>query len=323
MFTITTYKADLREAWDTFVRASKNGTMLHLRDYMEYHADRFCDHSLVIHDDKGRLAALLPANEVNDGERVLYSHQGLTYGGLITTVKTQAEQVVEIFQCIVDYLKHEGFSRMIYKPVPYTYHAVPAEEDLYALFKVCNATIIARNIASVIDLSQPLGWSENRRRNAKKSMAEGITVCRTEDYASYWKILSENLRETYDAKPVHTLEEIQRLASSMGDAIQLFMAYDTDNEPLAGTLLYITNGVVRTQYISASNRGKAMHAMDAVFHHILSGTVFPPEKYRFFDFGTSNGDAGHYLQQSLIHQKQGFGGRGVCYDSYEIRLNEL
>ena len=41
---------------------------------------------------------------------------------------------------------------------------------------------------------------------------------------------------------------------------------------------------------------------------------------RFLDFGISTEDDGHYLNTSLIFQKEGFGGRGVCYDKYEWNL---
>ena len=44
--------ASMRRAWDDFVRSSRNGTFLFERAYMEYHADRFKDHSLVISNER-------------------------------------------------------------------------------------------------------------------------------------------------------------------------------------------------------------------------------------------------------------------------------
>ena len=43
--------------------------------------------------------------------------------------------------------------------------------------------------------------------------------------------------------------------------------------------------------------------------------------YKYFDFGTSNEDMGRYLNEGLIYQKEGFGGRAVCYDWYEVMIN--
>jgi hypothetical protein len=76
------YTPALQTLWDDFVRSSKNGTFLLERGYMDYHADRFADHSLLVRDDEGTLLAVLPTNA--DGPR-LASHGGLTYGGFIAT----------------------------------------------------------------------------------------------------------------------------------------------------------------------------------------------------------------------------------------------
>src|SRR2546422_7305996 len=75
------YADSKKEAWDNFVLGSKNGTFLFLRDYMDYHRDRFVDHSLVVSLDDGTPLSLLPANRVAD---TLVSHGGLTYGGVVS-----------------------------------------------------------------------------------------------------------------------------------------------------------------------------------------------------------------------------------------------
>ena len=41
----------MRAPWDTFVQESKNGTFLFVRDYMDYHRDRFQDCSLLVYRD--------------------------------------------------------------------------------------------------------------------------------------------------------------------------------------------------------------------------------------------------------------------------------
>ena len=79
IINIERYTAEKAAEWDEFVAKSKNGTFLFDRNYMDYHADRFADFSLMFYNDKHKLCALLPAN-IDDG--TLYSHQGLTYGGL-------------------------------------------------------------------------------------------------------------------------------------------------------------------------------------------------------------------------------------------------
>lgn len=114
MITIKRYTSTTdRERWNQFVAQSKQATFLLDRSYMDYHSDRFHDHSLMIfRNDK--LYALLPANENGD---TFYSHQGLTYAGLITNEKASAEDVCQVFVAINEYLKQAGFRKCIYKPL--------------------------------------------------------------------------------------------------------------------------------------------------------------------------------------------------------------
>lgn len=83
-FKIIKYTSEHYNLWNDFVADAKNATFLFHRDFMEYHSDRFEDYSLLIFDEKENLKALFPANRI---ENDLFSHQGLTYGGLILDEK--------------------------------------------------------------------------------------------------------------------------------------------------------------------------------------------------------------------------------------------
>lgn len=304
----------MQQSWDEFVAHSRNATFLHFRAYMDYHSDRFHDHSLVFRNDKGKIVALLPANA--EGE-TLYSHQGLTYGGLIIAMKTSAREVIEAFRLLTDYAKEQGFRKIIYKPVPSHYHRYPCEEDLYALFYATHSALEARNIASVIDFRKPLTWSQNRRLGVNRAKRNGLYVKETDDFAAFWKILEVNLRERYDAAPVHSLAEITMLKDRFPDNIRLFMAYDSCHCPQAGTVIYDTNGVAHSQYISSTSEGKQLHAVDILFSEVVRHYA---STHRYFDFGTSNEQGGTFLNETLIHQKEGFGARAIIYDAWGITL---
>lgn len=312
--TIQRYDTTMQHSWDEFVAHSRNATFLHFRAYMDYHSDRFHDHSLVFRNDKGKIVALLPANAE---EETLYSHQGLTYGGLIITMKTSAREVIEAFRLLTDYAKEQGFRKIIYKPVPSHYHRYPCEEDLYALFYATHSALEARNIASVIDFRQPLTWSQNRRLGVNRAKRNGLYVKETDDFAAFWKILEDNLRERYDAAPVHSLAEITMLKDRFPDNIRLFMAYDSCHCPQAGTVIYDTNGVAHSQYISSTSEGKQLHAVDILFSEVVRHYA---STHRYFDFGTSNEQGGTFLNENLIHQKEGFGARAIIYDAWVITL---
>lgn len=309
MFEIKRYVPTDKERWNSYVREAKNATFLLDRAYMDYHQDRFADVSLLFYK-KGRLYALLPAHIAND---TLYTHLGLTYGGLIMDDRVTASDTLCLFEELNTYLRTQHIKRVVYRPTPSIYHLTPAEEDLYALFKVCNAQLVARSISSVIDLTHPLKWSENRIRGVKRCLKNGIEIKQSTDFAAFWQVLDDNLMNKYGAKPVHSLQEIELLHQRFPHHILLYVACK-DDMVLGGTVLYLTPNVVHTQYISASPEGKQLRVIDGLFHFLLHQSW---DEQQYFDFGTSTLQDGHLLNASLIHQKEGFGGRAICYDTYQ------
>jgi hypothetical protein len=309
MIEIRRYTPDKADEWNQFVAMSKNGTFLFCRGYMDYHADRFSDYSLMFYE-KGKLCALLPANRCDD---TLYSHQGLTYGGLITTRENTTAQVCQLFTELNVFLKNQGFGHVVYKAVPIVYHQCPAEEDLYALFVVCHAQLLGRDVSSIILPTSRIKWKRDRHYAANKARTNGLQISQSNDFTSFWHILSDNLKHKFGASPVHSLDEIELLHSRFPENIRLWVAHSKEGELLAGTVLYLCGDVVRSQYISASPEGKRLHAVDGLYDRIIND-VYPDS---YIDLGTSNIPHSSDLHDSLIYQKEGFGGRAVCFDTYE------
>lgn len=312
MFEIVRYTADKAKEWNQFVAESKNGTFLFDRHYMDYHSDRFQDYSLMFYRDGG-LYALLPANREDN---ILWSHRGLTYGGIIMNAESTAARIQQLFRELNDYLRADGFIKVVYKPVPHIFHRIPSEEDIYSLFSVCDAKLIDRSISSTLILQYPLKWHRDRRYGINKAKAHDVTVDESQDLKGFWEVLTFNLRNKYDSCPVHSLEEIELLHDRFPQQIRLFTA-SKDGKVLGGTVLYITSTVVHTQYISANLEGKQWRVIDALFDYLLHECDW---QQRYFDFGTSNEEDGRILVEPLIYQKEGFGGRGICYDWYEWTL---
>lgn len=314
MIEIKTYSPQQSDAWNSFVAASRNGTFLIDRRYMDYHQDRFNDCSLMFYDKKG-LVALLPAHA--DGD-CLYSHRGLSYGGLILSRRISAVQVCEVFSELNRFLRDVcGLSRVVYKAIPWIYHRLPSEEPLYALSKVCKAEVKSRDVASVVMLNRRIPFAQLRRRGVKKALKAGARVEEMADFAPFWNILETNLMNRYQTQPVHSLKEIELLKSRFPQNIRLFVT-SCGGTVMGGTVLYIDGGVAKTQYISASEEGRQIGALDFLFSSLLD--QFAADGYRYFDFGTSNFKTSDDLHESLIFQKEGFGGRAVCYDTYEYSL---
>lgn len=309
---IRRYRREDKELWNSFVSKARNATFLFDRNYMDYHADRFDDNSFMFYH-KGKLKAVLPANVAGD---TLYSHQGLTYGGLLLDKKATVEDVLECFDSLNSWLRENGISKVVYKALPWIYQQYPSEEDLYALTWKCKAQLISRNIASTIVIDNKLKFAESRKSGIRKALSLNIEVGESNDVDGFWHVLEDNLGNRYNAKPVHTANEMKLLMSRFPNNIRLYVA-KMNGEIVGGTLIYVTPQVVHTQYISASVEGKKHGALDLLFDYIINKVY---ANCRYFDFGKSTEQGGAYLNEPLIFQKEGFGGRGVCYDWYQWEL---
>ena len=300
------------EEWNEFVAKSKNGTFLFDRRFMDYHADRFQDYSLMFYDND-RLQAVMPAHVNGD---TLVSHGGLTYGGLVMGQEIKAAQVCELFRELNGCLSCHGFRRVVYKAVPWIYHQQPAEEDLYALTSVCHARLIIRDISSVIIGDRKMRFSGSRKDGIRKARRQGLIVKESEDFAAFWQILNENLTGKYGVRPVHSAAELELLHSRFPDKIKLYIVFDGEML-VGGTVLFLTPQVLHVQYISAIPEGKACGAIDLLFYHLINMVY---SNYRYIDFGKSTSSDSADLNENLIFQKEGFGARAVCYDTYEWTL---
>ncbi len=313
MIRIENYELPYRTIWNEFVRSSKNGTFLFDRDYMDYHADRFVDHSLMFFDDN-RLVAILPANL---SDNVLISHGGLTFGGLIIDQKMTMRLMMDIFSELRVYSLKLGISRIIYKAIPHIYHRLPAEEDLYALF-FHRAHLYRRDVSSTIELSNKLPYTKGRRGCIKKALANGVFVQQTQDFDKFMEIDEEHLREKHNKRPVHTASEMHLLAGRFPQNIQLYGAY-RDGVMLGGVVLYIADMVVHAQYIAATAEGKTLSALDAILDYLINDRF---RNKRYFDFGISTDHGGQVLDQNLVANKESFGARTTVYDFYEWDLKK-
>jgi hypothetical protein len=309
---IEVYHENHKATWDSFVKDSKNGTFLFLRDYMDYHRSRLHDHSLMVWDDEGELVALLPCHAAAD---TITSHGGLTFGGFITGIAMKMPKMLEIFELVLTRFQQDAFTELVYKTVPHIYHLVPAEEDRYALF-LCNAALIRRSVIATIDTRSRIPWQERRIRALRKAHKNNLSVRFCNELAVYWALLEAVLQKNFSAQPAHKLDEICLLRDRFPDCIKLCACFNA-TDMLAGVLIFESQQVARAQYIASSEVGRSLGALDLIFSFLLN------EAYKdklYFDFGTSDEHDGRFLNRGLIEQKEGFGARAVAHDQYRIDL---
>jgi hypothetical protein len=313
MVFIRRFSAELPVVWNDFIKQAKNGIFLFDRGYMDYHADRFEDHSLLFYNDD-ELLAVLPASLKND---VLTSHGGLTYGGFIMHKRANISFMVAAFEELKNYMKANHIHSLIYKAIPYIYHNVASQEDLYVLFRN-NAKLYRRDLSSVIYLSNRIVYTKGTKSNLSKARKNNLRIEQSNDFEKFMKIEEEILLSKYGVKPTHTAGELTLLANRFPTNIKLFFAYYNDTR-VGGTIVYETSQVVHTQYIGITDQGKEMGALDAITDYLIQ---LYQDTHKYFSFGISTVNEGNVLNEGLVRNKESFGARAIVHDFYKIDLND-
>ena len=279
---------------------------------MDYHQDRFDDYSLLIFK-KEKLIAVFPANKIDE---ILYSHQGLSYGGLVFTKATRFEEELESFKAVLEFIKSNGFLSLNIKILPKIYHSYPSDAIDYFLF-LLKAKLVKRDVGSTLEYSNRLKIQSNRLEGKKKAEKLNLKICEERNFKRFWnEILIPNLEQRYQTKPVHSLSEIEKLNSNFPKNIRQFNVYE-NNKIVAGTTIFEADCVAHVQYISADNNRQQLGSLDFLFEHLIN-IVFKHKKY--FDFGVSNINQGININKGLLYWKEGFGARSIAHDIYEIDL---
>ncbi len=315
IYQVKKYEKENKKLWNEFVRKAKNATFLFYRDFMEYHQDRFEDFSLLIFDEKENIKAILPANRVGD---TVFSHQGLTYGGLVIDEKTKLSDVIMIFEAVLKFLLKSDTAFLEIKILPSIYERFPADELEYLAF-LLNAKLIRRDTLSVIDLNSDFKFSQTRKQEISKGKIEEFEIKEVDDFSDFWdKVLIPNLKEKHQSKPVHSLEEITLLKSRFPKNIRQFNVYK-NNKIVAGTTVFETEKVVHSQYISGNKVLGKLESLD-VLHDYLISNVFATKAY--FDFGISNENQGKNINYGLLFWKESFGARTITQSFYRFETKK-
>jgi hypothetical protein len=309
------FAPDETAVWDELVDTSVNGTLLHTRRFLTYHGPRFIEKSVVIRDERDRIVGLLPAAEDPHDSATVISHPGVTYGGLVHNGDLRGEGQVHALTLITTHFWELGYTRFVYKAVPFIYHRRAASDDLYALFRI-GATRTRCELLAALDLAAPGRVRSGRRYGLKRAAHAGIEVyVGWEATEAFWRLLQDLLRDRYGSMPTHSLDEIDELHRRCPKEIELVVA-KCGEEVVAGTVLFEAGAAVHLQYSAATERGRRASAMDAVLARGIE--LSRSRQCRYFSFGTSS--EGYRVNQSLYEFKLSFGAGSVTQDQYEVRL---
>lgn len=309
-YTVRLYKSEDYLLWNAFLDTAKNATFLFHRDFMEYHADRFQDFSLMVFEGD-KLVAVLPANRVED---VVFSHQGLTYGGLVLGKKSKLSSTIDVYKAVLKFLFDNTIVKLSIKEIPSIYCTVFSNEVNY-LSHICKSQLIMKHAISVISLQQDSAISKSRRECINRGKKNGLIIKEETNFDVFWnQLLIPNLREKYNAVPVHSANEISLLQKRFPENIRHFNVYH-DNELVAGTTVFITDKVVKPQYISGNEHNNELGSLDFLYDYLIS--TFSKGK-NYFDFGPSHENKGQNIVASINFWKESFGAKSVVQDFYEV-----
>ena len=221
---------------------------------------------------------------------------------------------MEVFKTVLHFLSSEGIKKLQLKLLPKIYHQLPSDEIDYLLF-LTEAKLLRTDISSTIDQNSRLKIQPNRLEGLKKAKKSGLIIKEENNFTGFWEeILIPNLKERHNSKPIHSVEEIELLASHFPKNIKQFNVYK-NGKIVAGTTIFETQTVAHVQYISANEDKQQLGSLDFLFHHLITERF--AEK-RYFDFGISNENQGKNINQGLLYWKECFGARNIAQQFYEL-----
>ena len=306
----------MESAWEQFCANAVNSTFQHTRSFLNYHRDRFKDTSALVMDGDKILGVFSAAEEPENSLTVI-SHPGATYGGIVHQGKLLGNAMIEAVDMLREHYRRLGYSTLVYKVLPYIYASAASQDDLYALYRL-DAVRVRCELSSCIDLANQRKISSRRKRGLKKAKQKVSLSTETELLPDLWAVVEDNLSRKHDARPVHTVSELQLLLQCFPDKIKLNCAL-IDDKVEAGIVLFNSNHAWHAQYIASSQIGYSCSALDAVFDAAIEDARCA--EVRYFDFGTSNEDRGRVLNDGLYQFKSEFGGGGIVHEYYELSLN--
>ena len=312
-YTIKRYEHKDYDSWNDFIGKAKNATFLFHRDFMEYHKDRFEDFSLMVFVNE-KLVAVLPANRVGE---IVYSHQGLTYGGLVYSDKINGKEVAGILDCLLSFFKENLIKSFYFKPIPVFYPLKGnCETDFFLLKK--GAFLDKKEMNLAINLAMPLAISKSKLKHFRKIEKLNLELVEENQFESFWElVLAPRLLAKYNAKPVHTIQEITKLKESFSNNIKQYSVYYND-AIIAGVTIFETETVVKSQYGATTEKGEELRALDFLFISLIE--KYKKEGKLFFDMGIVNDDNEKGYHAGLLKQKEELGCTVYSQDFYKMNL---
>jgi len=314
---IERYQPIFADLWDDFVWQSNNGTIFHTRKFLNYHPpERFEDFSLILKKEN-RVIALLPATiRYEQHRKILTSHRGASYGGVVTKFQLGIRDAFRIVESLIQFARDNEFKGLELTPPPLIYYGRPSNFIDFALIQN-GFGYKKREISSVI----PLTFKEEdtlytfipeSRRAVRRALKLGVRIQESYQFDQFYQILKKNLKMRHNVQPTHTLDELLLLKSIYPDRIRLFSA-EAEGKMVAGVVMFDCNAQVTLAfYISHNEDYQQFRGVNYLFFEIIKWAI--QNGFGYLDFGifTVNMDPNWGLGKF----KESFGAQGVFRDTF-------
>lgn len=309
---IVLYEDKYKDKWDRFITESVNGTFLQSRQFLDYHpAERFIDNSLLFMNG-GNIVAILPAVIKQGDRKILISHQGSTFGGIILSKLSMTIAYLDmIFEQLNLYLADSNFDEIILKQPGRIY--LKDVSELLDYYYFMNGYTVSQEVGYYIDYSNYnkdiiSNFSSSRRRDYRYSLKNEFEFKKLEtkdQIAEFYSILCDNYTK-FNKTPVHTLDELLDFKYSRLPQNTDFYGVYLQNEMVAGGMIFnFEKKVFHTQYLAVRQDMTKIFANEFLYENLIE--TAKNNGFTYMSFGTSTFDGGKILNRPLAQYKEGFG----------------
>ncbi len=323
MMTVQPYTAALAARFDAFVTSARNGTVFHTRQFLSYHPDdRFTDASLLFLEGD-RIVAVLPAAlKAENGKKMLVSHPGASYGGLVLDTSVSVVDTGAIVQSLIEHAKAEGYAGIsLLRLAPSSLQTSFSEDQHYWLHRYgfsvtrveMDGTVDLSGLAEETILESLAGKCRNMVRQAERAKIE---VRLSNDFDAFWPLLTSVLAERHGAKPTHTLAEINALHTLLPKGFRCLTAYREGTVVGGIVLVTVHERALYTLYMAQEYAEQKYHPMHLLLVEAMRLCV--REGRDILHLGVSTEDGGAKVNEGLFFFKESFGCKPVRRESFEL-----
>ncbi|MAV65374.1 MAG: hypothetical protein CMG00_09315 [Candidatus Marinimicrobia bacterium] len=330
MIELVKYKDNMINEWDYFIDQSKNGTIFHYRDFLSYHIDREFIDSSVIFKKRGETIAVFPSaikNELN--KKILFSHPGASFGGVVMKKTISLGDILEILNSIENYALEKGAEELTIIPTPLIYNKNNDESLLYAL-KWRNYLEKEQYYSSIIPINNNLEKQcqlicKNNGRSFdyydKIIQNNNLKICWSNKFEDFYPILEKD-KQKYSSKPTHSINELVKLKKLFPKKIKLLSVYK-GTQTIGGSVIFITNSKTAVIFYNSINYDYA-DLQIATIQIIELIKWAHLDNIKYLDFGVSHkAETATPLapKMSLIKFKENFNSFGTMRFVYNKKLD--